>query len=489
MSVSLIGIIFAVVGLLAMFRSRVASFGVLAVGSLFAAASAISLGPANITPGHFTLGLFVGAIVLRPNGVHNMIEALRPPRLGFLLLLLTAWSVLTAVLLPRLFQGLVYVIPLSTDALVYVPEPLRPASSNINQSIYFIANVLVFSGVVALCRTEEMMRRAVYVLLVACLINVAIAVVDSISYSVGMPQLLDFMRNADYGQAYEHVVAGMKRLTGSYPEASAFAGVGTGLFAFALRLWRGGVYPKLSGLAAATMLIAVLLAFSTTGYLALGLYLALIYSRALLGADGHMPKNREALVRRGVLIGMGPLAAVAVGVIVAIRPDLLDPVREVFDSSIATKLSSESGQERMEWNMSGLANFFETFGLGVGLGSVRVSSFLIGMLANVGVIGTILFIMFFSSLFLGTRPKRLPTDSDQIAAAGRSGCFALLISASVSASGIDLGLFFFIFAGLAAANVELISRARKKRPSEEMSARPNQSHEMSRNLHTPRFQD
>lgn len=486
MSVSLIGIIFAVVGLVAMFRSRVAAFGVLAIGALFAAASAISLGPANITPGHFSLGLFVAAVVLRPNGLHHMIEALRPPKLGFLLLVLTVWSVFTAVLLPRLFQGLVYVIPLSTERLLYVQEPLGPGSSNINQSIYFIANVLVFSAVVALCRTEDMMRRAVFVLLIACLFNVGIAVVDSISYSIGMPQLLDFMRNADYGQAYEHVVAGMKRLTGSYPEASAFAGASTGLFAFALRLWRGGVFPKLSGLAAATTLIAVFLAFSSTGYVALGVYLILIYSRALLGLDGHMPKNREALVRRGVVIAMGPVAAVMIGVIVAIRPDLLDPVREIFDSSIATKLSSQSGQERMQWNMSGLANIFQTYGLGVGLGSVRVSSFLIGVPANVGVIGVVLFLMFFSSLFFSGKPKRLPTDGDQIAAAGRSGCFALLISASVSATGIDMGLFFFIFAGLVAANIEISRRARKAAQAPAVPEQPDQALEMSWNLHKTR---
>ena len=86
----------------------------------------------------------------------------------------------------------------------------------------------------------------------------------------------------------------------------------------------------------------------------------------------------------------------------------------------------------------------------------RTSSFIIGLPANIGIIGTLLFGMFFLRLFQPGK-ARLVTHEDyesrQIAAAARSACFAIVVAAAVSAGTIDLGIMFFAFAGIANAAV------------------------------------
>jgi hypothetical protein len=120
----------------------------------------------------------------------------------------------------------------------------------------------------------------------------------------------------------------------------------------------------------------------------------------------------------------------------------------LFDATIANKLQSQSGIERMQWNIFALQNFWDTATLGAGVGSVRASSMLVSALANVGIVGIVLLLAMLMSIAI----SRSRTDSDD-AKAGRAGaraCTALAIAACISASSVDLGLAFFIFAALAA---------------------------------------
>ena len=106
MSISLIGILFAVGGLLGLVRSQLWSFAVLVTGSIFLAASAVSFGGANITPGHFALAFLLGAILLRRFGFERLIAGITISSAGLFLLLTTIWAVLSAFILPRLFNGM-----------------------------------------------------------------------------------------------------------------------------------------------------------------------------------------------------------------------------------------------------------------------------------------------------------------------------------------------------------------------------------------------
>jgi hypothetical protein len=106
----------------------------------------------------------------------------------------------------------------------------------------------------------------------------------------------------------------------------------------------------------------------------------------------------------------------------------------------------------------------DTFGFGVGLGSVRASGFFVAVLASIGVLGTLFYAGFLLIVFF--RPGRRAADpfAAEVQRAARSACLALLIAGSISGAFIDLGLPFFMFAGIACADPILPHRLRSAAP-------------------------
>ncbi|MEQ8557492.1 MAG: hypothetical protein RIB03_04170 [Henriciella sp.] len=456
MSVELIGLITIALAGAGLIHSRRMSIIVLCIMGLLQAAAALFLGGANITPGHLSLGFFVLAVLIRRDGLSYAFASMHPPRAGFFLLLLSLWGVFSGYAMPRMFAGEFMIFPLSSDTKFINEVPLFPVSSNFNQSIYFLGGLLTFAFTSSMARTNRLLQAAGTAVVIAAAANIAIAIIDTVTFAVGVPDALSFLRNAEYAQLFSHQFLGIKRVTASFPEASAFAGVAVGLFAYCLRLWRGGVMTKYTGPIALGTLVAILFALSSTGYVALMAYLACVYMRAVTGMEGRIGRSRKIATSRALFVSSGPFVALCVAAAVAVRPDLLDPVVQIFDNSVTSKLGSASGVERMSWNMAGINAFFETWGLGAGLGSVRTSSFLVAVMSNLGIPGLVLFGLFFVRIFRGPeiRHARFADNiSIQHAAAARSGCFAMIIGASLSSSAVDLGILFYVQAGIACASL------------------------------------
>jgi hypothetical protein len=119
---------------------------------------------------------------------------------------------------------------------------------------------------------------------------------------------------------------------------------------------------------------------------------------------------------------------------------------------ILNKMSTDSGVERSSWNRQAMQNFIDTFGFGVGNGSVRASSILFGVPASLGLVGTLFFGMFFAIVFLGksSQPGSDRLD-DALRQAAKHACVAWFIAGATSGAVIDLGLPFFAFAAFACA--------------------------------------
>jgi hypothetical protein len=128
-----------------------------------------------------------------------------------------------------------------------------------------------------------------------------------------------------------------------------------------------------------------------------------------------------------------------------------DAIQRMVDVTVLDKLQSSSGVERARWTEQALVNFSQTHWLGAGVGSVRASSFPVAVLGNIGAIGAFTY----GAFVLGVLwPRRTHWSEPYPAAcqsAARWACFAELAGASASGSFIDLGLPFFIFAGIASA--------------------------------------
>ena len=133
---------------------------------------------------------------------------------------------------------------------------------------------------------------------------------------------------------------------------------------------------------------------------------------------------------------------------------------EMTDQTVFHKLSSDSGIERQKWNDQALINFVDTEGLGGGAGSVRASSFPIAVLGNLGVLGATTYGSFLFCLLFGRKSRWQEPFTAAAQSAARWACLVQLIGASVAGSFIDLGLPFFIFAGLACAGPEPVRVAR-----------------------------
>ena len=88
-----------------------------------------------------------------------------------------------------------------------------------------------------------------------------------------------------------------------------------------------------------------------------------------------------------------------------------------------------------------------------GLGSARASSFVLVLLSNLGVVGTMIFVIFAIAVFTARLPKYDPERNEDIAAvrAAKLGFYAVLVTATISGTVYDLGLTFYILAGGVAA--------------------------------------
>lgn len=413
-----------------------------------AAAFVGALGGANIQPAHLLLLFLIIDLVARPALLRTGIGCFLFPRAGFWLLLTAVYGVGVTVIMPRLFAGDTYVFAIArseTEGLGVVSIPLAPSAANITQSIYFLGDVACFLVFYAYSTRRAGIVDIARAAVLCGIVNLLFAAVDLVTFWTGTAEVLGFIRNASYRMLEDVQLAGLKRIVGSFTEASAFAYMTLGLFAFNLRLWREKVLPIATGPVALLSLVALVFATSSTGYTgALG-FMVLQY----LFAIGNLLRRR-ASSNTLALLGFAPVLCALVVAAIAVHPTAMATVRDLLDVTLFNKLSSESGLERSAWNRQAMTVFEDTQWLGAGIGSVRASSWLIAVPANIGVIGALMYALFVLTTFF----RRAEADdqlSRAIRAASRDACLALLVASSVAGSFIDLGLPFFIFAALASA--------------------------------------
>lgn len=421
------------------------------VSTLLGAAAAIvltSLSFANVQPAHLLLLFLVGAALVRPHALRTAMNSLAFPNAGFWLLLTATYAVLSAALLPRIFAGATYVFAIARTELGpgIVAMPLAPASGNITQSVYFLGDVVCFLAFYVFAAEAGGLKVTVRAVLLCAVINLLFALLDIASWLTNTADFLGFIRNANYRMLDDATVLGFKRIVGSFPEASTFAYFTLGWFAFCTRLWLGGLHPRLSGGIALASLAVVAFSTSSTGYGGLAGFAAALYL-VNLGRILVRPATRQTLA----FVLAAPLIAGVLLIGLYLHQPSWQAVEGLVEKTVVTKLASESGIERERWNDQAMVNLADTHGLGAGTGSVRASSFPIAVLSNIGVIGAATYGCFLLALFLPGRDRWQGSYPKAAQSAARWACFTQLVAASVSGSFIDLGLPFFIFAGLGCA--------------------------------------
>ena len=354
------------------------------------------------------------------------------------LILFTVYAVASAYFLPRLFVDETLIYPLRTEA-VSIAVPLQPTSTNLTQSLYMVGNVLGALAVFYIASYKAQLSTLRHGLFLLSAVHFGGGLLDLIDHSLAGGNILQPIRTANYAWLTSTEVMGFKRITGLFPEASSFAYFTSGILFYS---W--GMYFLTSKKSYAFLLVVAVLfmlfSTSSTAYVVFAFF-GLFVLGCMASAAGNLP--------RSVLYSAAGVYAICLAALAAYLIDetAFDPYVRVIDQMVIGKQSSASGIERMTWNAQALSNFTDTYGIGIGLGSGRSSSWLFTLASNLGAVGFLLFGVFAGSTMTSVWTHR--AEAMQVAAT--FGMIGLMVAATVSGSGVDLGLLFFVFAGAALA--------------------------------------
>lgn len=447
MSIEPIGALTVLAGLICLWLGTGALVHGLAITAVLGAAAALFIGGANVLPGHLMVAFLAFGVLSRRRESVAVIKALHPNEPGFWFACLVAYGVASAILMPRVLAGVTPIIPLGTSVFEDTGStvPLTPVSSNLTQSVHLCATLLCLLTLTAVASTRQGFTVVLSAILAYCVANLAFALIDVATYLTGTQELLSFIRNARYTLHTDSEVAGMKRIVGSYTETSVFARSTLGVFGFTGTLWLYGVQRALTGSLAAFSFVLIVLSTSSTGLVGAPIMLLLLYATALVSfvqgrAGGHA----------GLFAFYAPVIGLAVVLLLLLNPEATAEVRSYVDLVVLNKAESDSGVERSSWNVVSFQNFLDSWGLGVGLGTTRASSFAVALLASVGIPGALFFAIFALECFLRPRGSIGSLEADA-AVAARNGYAGLLLGDLLVSPVIDQGLLFCMFAALSIA--------------------------------------
>lgn len=461
MSITPIGIATFVVGFLCLLLGKRALAAALVIASLLGAAAAMFIGDLNIMPAQVVL-VFVGlSLALHPRQLPEVLVALTPPRPAFWFFCLVAYGIVSSLIYPRLFAGVTDVFPIaqtSSDGF-YTSVPLGPVSGNLSQPLYMIGNLACLLFFLSVANSRDGFRFLTASLLAHGVLNIAFAVIDVATFATGTQSVLDFMRNANYAMLHEGMLFGMKRIVGSFTETSAFARVSIGVIGFAATLWICRRHTAVAGTVALVTLVMVVLSTSSSGLAILPLLLFLLFATATkLAVIDRRPQ--PGLI---VLLVGAPLVMVVAGILLALNREMAEVVQSYVDTLVVNKMSTDSGIERSSWNSSAWQNFLDTWGLGVGLGTNRTSSFAMALLSHVGLIGVFLYLAFIFTAIIRI-PERPGSYVADVKLAARNACLGLIATDTLVSSTIDQGYFFIALIALAASRPDPLLVSRERRP-------------------------
>lgn len=454
MQITLFGALVLLIGIWCQFgpyqRSIMAMFGL----AVFGAASAIdlpALGGASITPANFFLIFFLLRLVSMRQGTSAFVAEMGPRRPLFIFVLLALWILASAILLPRLFDGTTDVFSLART-LDNDPDmtPLHPTSGNISQAVYAVGGVVVACGTCALARRPGGTAAILSALTLVTTLHLTFAILDLVTSATHTGFLLDPIRTAGYAFLTDVELGGVKRIAGSFAEASAFAEFSLTLLGVNLVLFLLRVKPRFTGTASLLLAIFIVLSTSSAGYAGLVVVFAVFLCYAFV-------MSVIVRQRRVAMIAVGAVAMVVlvVSLVILFLPSVANLAQKVISESLLNKSTTDSAAERGSWNTQAWQVFIATHGIGAGIGSTRCSNYALVLLSNLGAIGFGLFAL----LMLRATCSRLATglgdDARALVWAARIGLLTTLVPSLLIGTVYDLGTLFYGLVGIAASGAAL----------------------------------
>jgi len=408
-------------------------FGSWAFGTL-AVIPPSMVGGISLTPAWVAAGLLSFKILLGVGPVRFASALLDLRRFGFLTLC-TAYALLSAVILPRVFEGQVDVIVMRLTT-VSAPQALAPSPSNFTQAFYFL---LTWATTVSLyfgARDPATRAKLFAAFRFGAAVTVITGLIDLAAANLGLTSLLTPYRNAAYALLTDTEVMGVKRIVGLQSEASAYASICMAFLAPTLlidsqpRAIGGGALVKW----ALTISLFAATYMSTSSGGLVGLAALLLVAAAATSTDA-LKLRPTALF--GLLL---TLTMACIGLAVWVwRPETFHPIMEVIEGLVLRKSSTDSYIERSMWNRTAFEAFLGTYALGAGMGAVRASSWPFAVLGNIGLPGALLLATFLIQIALASDRSGSKTLA-RLATAAKLALIPNLLLASLSGTSVGYGL-------------------------------------------------
>jgi hypothetical protein len=387
----------------------------------------------------FLVGL-LASVALRRDILRDLGTVLARQPAAWLILFLIGYTVAGAYLLPRLFAGETTVFVSLRDQARIAEIPLGPVGGNLTQSLYFVLSALAFFALSVLLLHRGTLAALRTGFFAWAILHVSMGLIGLFGKIAGMGDLLAPIRSATYAMLTNVDIAGFSRIAGAYSEASSFGAATVVLLAFTFTYWRSTQDRFALGLSV-VLLVLLVLSTSSTAYGAGGvLGMVLVFSIACAAL-------RNRLQAQDVAIVAGGIAVIVIGLGVVVHDNsALDPLWHLFDTMVLDKASSASARERAYWNYRSLESLYETSGLGLGIGSSRASSWVIAVISQLGIIGSIMIGYLTLQIFRGGRlchASGLDLETRVTARSMRAASIATLTTATISGSAADPGMIFF----------------------------------------------
>jgi hypothetical protein len=350
------------------------------VCSVFEGAAIVNAGGLGVSPYYFTLMLIAAhCMFVRVNSDTFLGRSIGVRRIMACAVALLILGVGSALVMPRLFAGWAVLSPrLSADA----KAPLEFSTSNIGQAVYLILNMMMLWYTVQTCRTTEAARGMIKAFIIAGIVVVGLAGYQLVSSLTGISFPDDVIYSND-GFVMQHgsAILGMPRICSTFTEPSSLAVFLVSFIAFLIT----GIESGHGGWRIVTLLLgsiaALILSTSSTAYVGLAAITAWAIWKYFVLPVWKGRGSIKAAMAIAVLIGGIASAFV-----------LSDSLRELVQKTVFEKDQSASYEERSAADGYSMQLTEYTWGLGVGLGSNRASSFLPSMLSTLGVCGAGIFV-------------------------------------------------------------------------------------------------
>lgn len=449
MSLTIFGVAVITIGVLLFWRGTVMSLlAFTLLCSLMGGSAAISLpslGNSSVPPANLAL-MFLVIRCLAPG--RGQMARLRAGVIANLpLAMFVLYGMAGAILLPWIFAGAIDVTPLrpTPGKYLFATEPLRFTNQNITVAVYLFSTLLAAICGYAAAQTDGANRIVARMASVIAITHASLGIASVALAGTPLAAFFAFFRNGFYAQLNQSF-SGVVRMNGIWAEPAVFAAYGVIWLIFTAELWLREIDRRWSGAAFGLILTALVLSTSSTAYLGILGYGAVLLIRQIL-----VPSTIPAA--KFLIIGIGALAVLAVVLAFAVLyPEIGQSAVDLLTRTTVGKLDTESGAQRTFWALQGYYAFVASGGLGIGPGSFRSSSLITAILGSVGVIGSAAFLVHLMRVFQPFRRSTYAVVGDERQRTGAAASWAalmMLFPVSFSAASPDPGLLWGLIGGFA----------------------------------------